>query len=112
MKKKLTRQQNIIAMAQKLGVAGKHAGSKPVSRLLNSIRSYQRASQIHQNMILKRAAKAKNQPAAPESLAQNNVAENVEAVVVENVENVVETVATENVETVATETAENVETAE
>lgn len=78
-KKKLTRQQNIIAMAQKLGVAGKHAGSKPIKRLLNGIRSVQESARIAQSAALKRM---KNQPKAPEVLTKTNAAENVETAVV------------------------------
>lgn len=37
------RNQMIIRQAQRLHLAGKHAGSKPISRLLNSISFYSRA---------------------------------------------------------------------
>ena len=36
--KKKTVQQNAIIQAQKLGLVGKHAGSKPLSRIIAGIR--------------------------------------------------------------------------
>lgn len=93
-KKKLTRQQNIIAMAQRLNVAGKHAGSKPIKSLLNGIRSVQESSRIIQAAALKRA---KLQPKAPEKLEVIHDAEETTtqpvAVVEETAENVDETAA-------------------
>lgn len=35
------RNVNIIRQARTLGLVGKHAGSKPISRLLSSIRTYE-----------------------------------------------------------------------
>ena len=35
------RNVNIIRQARTLGLVGKHAGSKPISRLLNSIRTFE-----------------------------------------------------------------------
>ena len=35
------RNVNIIRQARTLGLVGKHAGSKPISKLLNSIRTFE-----------------------------------------------------------------------
>ena len=40
-KPKLTRQQNIIKMAITLGLVGKHAGSKPLQRIVDNINNYE-----------------------------------------------------------------------
>ena len=44
MSKKKSREQNIIIMAQSLGIAGIHAGSKSTTKLLNQIQRVQTAA--------------------------------------------------------------------
>ena len=44
MSKKKSREQNIIIMAQSLGIAGIHAGSKSTTKLLNQIQRVQAAA--------------------------------------------------------------------
>lgn len=45
--KKKTVQQNAIIQAQKLGLVGKHAGSKPLSRILAGIRIHNKTNDIN-----------------------------------------------------------------
>ena len=40
------RNTHIIRKARALGLVGKHAGSKPISRLLNSIRTFEISNRI------------------------------------------------------------------
>ena len=40
------RNTHIIRKARTLGLIGKHAGSKPISRLLNSIRTFEISNKI------------------------------------------------------------------
>ena len=40
------RNTHIIRKARALGLIGKHAGSKPISRLLNSIRTFEISNKI------------------------------------------------------------------
>ena len=44
MKKKMTREQNIITMAHRLGIEGLHAGSKSTTKLLQAIKRVQAAA--------------------------------------------------------------------
>lgn len=42
--KKKTVQQNAIIQSQKLGLLGKHAGSKPLGRILAGIRTHNKTN--------------------------------------------------------------------
>jgi len=68
-KKRLTTDQHIICQAKSLGVVGKHAGSKPISRLKKSIArvndDYQK-----QRFAAKMAAKEAAEKAAAEEAAK------------------------------------------
>lgn len=68
-KKRLTPDQHIICQAKSLGVVGKHAGSKPISRLKKSIArvndDYQK-----QRFAAKMAAKEAAEKAAAEEAAK------------------------------------------
>lgn len=68
-KRNLTPEQHTICQAKSLGVAGKHAGSKPISRLKKSIArvndDYQR-----QRFAAKMAAKEAAEKAAAEEAAK------------------------------------------
>jgi uncharacterized membrane protein len=68
-KKRLTPDQHIIRQAKSLGVVGKHAGSKPISRLKKSIArvndDYQK-----QRFAAKMAAKEAAEKAAAEEAAK------------------------------------------
>lgn len=68
-KRNLTPEQHTICQAKSLGVVGKHAGSKPISRLKKSIArmndDYQK-----QRFAAKMAAKAAEQAAAEKAAKQ------------------------------------------
>ena len=68
-KRNLTPEQHTICQAKSLGVVGKHAGSKPISRLKKSIArvndDYQK-----QRFAAKMAAKAAEQAAAEKAVKQ------------------------------------------
>lgn len=103
MSKKKTRQQNVIIYARALGVAGKHAGSKPVSRLTTGIRS---VIERHKAMQRLWELRNKNRPVAPATLTKDHQIEEAQAEVVQTpVEEVVET--TENNVVEIAESAEN-----
>jgi hypothetical protein len=74
----MTRNQSIIAQARALGVVGRHAGSKPISRLLQGINQVNRANAMAARAAAKRA---KNAPAAPASLSKVNTADTIKAAV-------------------------------
>ena len=74
----MTREQSIIAQARALNVAGRHAGSKPISRLLKGISQISKSNEIAQKAAVKRA---KNTPAAPASLSKVHSAETLKAAV-------------------------------
>lgn len=47
--------KHIITMAKRLGLVGKHAGSKPISRLKALLRQNDRANaRVHYNSFLKK----------------------------------------------------------
>ena len=103
MSKKKTRQQNVIIYARALGVAGKHAGSKPVSRLTAGIRSVIERHKAMQRIWERRN---KNRPVAPASLSTDHQIENAQAEVIQTpTEEVVQTPVNNAVETI--ESAEN-----
>lgn len=81
-KRNLTPEQHTICQAKSLGVAGKHAGSKPISRLKKSIArvndDYQKqrfaakmaAKEAAEKAAAKEAAKAAEQAAAEKAAKQ------------------------------------------
>lgn len=76
-KRNLTPEQHTICQAKSLGVAGKHAGSKPISRLKKSIArvndDYQKqrfAAKMAAKEAVEEAAKAAEQAAAEKAAKQ------------------------------------------
>ena len=51
-----TRNAQIINKARTLGLIGKHAGSKPISRILQSIRTFEVNTALHEKAKAARAA--------------------------------------------------------
>lgn len=101
--KKKTRQQNVIIYARALNVAGKHAGSKPVSRLTAGIRSVIERYKAQQRLLERLR---KNRPVAPATLTKDHQIEEAQAEVVQTpVEEVVQTPENNAVET--TDSVEN-----
>ena len=73
MKKQLTTEQNIITMAQRLGIVGIHAGSKSTTKLLQSIKRVQaEATQTsHYELLAKKREEWKKLSAEEKEKIQN-----------------------------------------
>lgn len=73
MKKQLTTEQNIITMAQRLGIVGIHAGSKSTTKLLQSIKRVQAAATqtSHYELLVKKREEWKKLSAEEKEKIQN-----------------------------------------
>ena len=73
MKKQLTTEQNIITMAQRLGIVGIHAGSKSTTKLLQSIKRVQAAATqtSHYELLAKKREEWKKLSAEEKEKIQN-----------------------------------------
>ena len=73
MSKKKSREQNIIIMAQSLGIAGIHAGSKSTTKLLQSIKRVQAAATqtSHYELLAKKREEWKKLSAEEKEKIQN-----------------------------------------